>query len=67
MKEYFGMNNGIEDIGKVPGRMFNLPNISVSKSGGIYQLTGGRKFEDDLYALTYAGTGREGLPHISLT
>ena len=67
LKEYFGMNNGIEDIGKVPGKTFILPNISVSKSGGIYQLTGGRKFEDDLYALTKIGTGRDGLPHISLT
>ena len=67
LQEYFGMNNGISDIGKVQGRKFNLPNITVSKSGGVYQLDGNGKFERELHALTQKGTGKDGLPHISVT
>ena len=67
LQEHFGMNNGIADIGQVPGKRFILPNITVSKSGGVYQLDGNRPFERDLHALTQIGTGRNGLPHISVT
>ena len=67
LKEYFGMNNGIADIGKLPGKLVNLPSITVSKSGGVYQLDGDRKFEKELHELTKTGTGKDGLPHISLT
>ena len=67
LQEHFGMNNGIADIGQVPGKRFILPNITVSKSGGVYQLDGNRPFERELHALTQKGTGKDGLPHISVT
>ncbi len=67
LREHFGMNNGIADIGKLPGKLFNIPTVTVSKSGGVYQLAGERKFEKDLHELTKVGTKKDGLPHISLT
>jgi hypothetical protein len=66
-KEHFGMNNGVADFDTHPGKLFNIPTITVSTSGGVYQLAGDQKFEKDLYELTKIGTGKDGLPHISLT
>ncbi len=67
LREHFGMNNGMADIGELQGKPFNLPRITVSNGGGVYQLAGDRKFEKDLRELTKIGTGKDGLPHISLT
>ena len=68
LREHFGMNNGVADIDDGhPGRVINLLNITISNGGGVYQLERGRKFENDLYTLTKVGTGKDGLPHISLT
>ena len=67
MREHFGMNNGMADIGKLQGKRFNLPRITISNGGGVYQLAGDRKFEKDLLKSTQIGTGKDGLPHISPT
>ena len=67
LKEHFGMNNGVANFNSHPGKQFNLPRITVSGTGGVYQLAGESKFEKDLYDLTQIGTGKDGLPHISLT
>ena len=67
LKEHFGMNNGVANFDSHPGKQFNLPRITVSGTGGVYQLAGESKFEKDLYDLTQIGTGKDGLPHISLT
>jgi hypothetical protein len=67
LKEHFGMNNGVANFNSHPGKQFNLPRITVSGTGGVYQLAGESKFEKDLYELTQIGTGKDGLPHISLT
>jgi hypothetical protein len=67
LREHFGMNNGVADIGKLQGKRFNLPRITISNGGDVYQLVGDRKFEKDLLELTQIGIGKDGLPHISLT
>ena len=67
LREHFGMENGVADIGTHPGKIFNLPNVRISQSGGVYELIGDRKFEQDMYELAREGTGKAGYPHVSLT
>jgi len=67
LKEYFGTDNGVANFNSHPGKLFNIPTVTISKSGGVYQLAGESKFEKDLHELAQAGTGKDGLPHISLT
>ena len=67
LKEHFGMNNVVANFNSHPGKHFNIPTVTISKTGGVYQLAGESKFEKDLHELTKTGTGKDGLPHISLT
>jgi len=64
LKTYFGLENGLDDIGTRPGMTKNFPRVRVNKNG-IYNLEGNREFDEDLRKLVFEGTAKHEA-HISL-
>ena len=64
LRKYFGLENGLDDIGSRPGVTTNFSRVRVNKNG-IYNLEGTTEFEEDLREIVLEGTAKHEA-HISL-
>ena len=64
LRKYFGLENGLDDIGTRPGMTKNFSRVRVNKNG-IYNLEGTTEFDEDLRELVLEGTAKHEA-HISL-
>jgi hypothetical protein len=64
LRKYFGLENGLDDIGTRLGMTKNFPHVRVNKNG-IYNLEGNTEFDEDLRELVLEGTAKHEA-HISL-